>query len=943
MASALNALDLGSESGKSFSGLVPVRSGGEHLHIDEIAAIRQAAAIGDVDYVFFRRFSDGRSSQVAAYVIENNNGRFSEDELAAIHHQLWLNGSTPLLYVGWLTRVDILSCARGPDFWRKDETLRYNPAETIETAGEISAGLAQLRERFSATRLSNGTFWEDANNAELAKVDEAAHRRLIHAVVEADYELGGENNPVLRRLLLLVVLIKYLEDRNVFPEGWFRQFRNGAGSFFEVLQRGTPENVRSLLKALEDKFYGDVFSLREENQHQLTARQLSRFAELVEARTITAQRYLWATHSFAHIPVEVLSHLYQRFAQPGKGAVFTPPFLAALMLDYALPYEKITGKETVLDPTCGSGVFLVGAFRRLVHHWQNSHGWKRPDVATLKEILKRSIFGVELQEEAVHLAAFSLTLAVCDALQPNVIWRELRFDKLVNSNLRFGDFFGQLDTLRAVNRKDGFSVVIGNPPFLSKLSEAARVTEGDNNEEQDDVPDNQMAYLVAREAMPLLKDGGRMCLIQPHGFVYNAKVSVFRRGFISSYQLDAVMDFCSIRKLYDGKDPKTIAILVTRKKPKPTHSIAHFTFRRTVSVHERIGFELDHYDNHSVPQRVAEEHDWIWRANLLGGGRLHQLSMRLAEMPKLREFIERKGWDYGEGFICANSGRLEEAKWLTGKPFLPTAAFVDDAVDETKISVVTQKKFRSAYSRKRFSSPLILIKELDVLPCVRWNKGFLAYRHQIVGIHAPRSEQSELWNFHSKFLERRPVLRAACALLGGRALAGKATSINQRDIDTLPWPEDKQGYLLSFWEKILCEDLITYMAEYVRLGQNSRLLLETVTSEQLNDYSTTFVKLLGSVYANLRAAHSVTFDGLVCKAFCFGDAPDLRWPRDWKPSLRRIVYSRQAEALRTVRVLRFYEANTLLIVKPDRLRYWICSTAIRDADETLTDLQEQGY
>jgi hypothetical protein len=44
-----------------------------------------------------------------------------------------------------------------------------------------------------------------------------------------------------------------------------------------------------------------------------------------------------------------------------------------------------------------------------------------------------------------------------------------------------------------------------------------------------------------------------------------------------------------------------------------------------------------------------------------------------------------------------------------------------------------------------------------------------------------------------------------------------------------------------------------------------------------------------------------------------------------------------------VRVLRFYEANTILIVKPDRLRYWIRSTAIRDADETLADLHEQGY
>lgn len=943
MASALNMLDLGPESGKSFPGLISVRGKRARLSLDEEAAVHRAEAIGDIDYVFFRRFSDERSSQVAAYVIDNHDSRFSERKLASIHQKLWWNGGAPLLYVGWQTRVDVLSCARGPDFWKKGDTLDYKPAQTIDTAGQISDALQSLRERFSAARLSNGTFWENEENAKLAVAEKAAHRRLIQAVVETDLELEGEKNPVLRRLLLLVVLIKYLEDRNVFPGGWFGRFCPGSGTFFAVLQEGSPEGVRLLLTALENKFNGDVFGLGESGQHRLTRGELKRFAELVEARTIKAQRYLWATHSFEHIPVEVLSHLYQRFAQPGKGAVFTPPFLASLILDYALPYARLTGKEKVLDPTCGSGVFLVGAFRRLVHHWQSRHDWRRPDVETLKGILKRSIFGVELQEEAVHLAAFSLALAVCDALQPNVIWRELRFDKLESSNLLSGDFFTHLDTLRTLGGKDGFSTIVGNPPFLSKLSEAAARTEDDSDDDSGDVPDNQMAYLVAREAMTLLKDGGRMCLIQPHGFLYNAKVSQFRQDFIANNRVDAVLDFCSIRKLYDGKDPKTVAVLATRRKPKPEHSIAHYTFRRTVSVHERLGFELDHYDCHAVPQRVAEEFDGVWRANLLGGGRLHQLVTRLAEMPKLRHYVEAKGWDYGEGFVAANTGRLVKAKWLTGKPFLPTDAFNGDEIDESRIGVVTQKQFRSVYSRKRFSSPLILIKELDVLPCVRWNKGFLAYRHQIVGIHAPRSRQKELWDFHEKLLANRPILRAACALLGGRALTGKATSINQRDIDNLPWPEEGQNYGLSFWERILCEDLVELMAEYVRRGQNSRLLRDTVSPAQLGEYSALFVRLLGSVYSNLRAVSSCTFDGLACQAFCFGDAPELRWPDDWKPNLRSLVYSRQGESLRTVRVLRFYEANTILIVKPDRLRYWIRSTAIRDADETLADLHEQGY
>jgi hypothetical protein len=101
--------------------------------------------------------------------------------------------------------------------------------------------------------------------------------------------------------------------------------------------------------------------------------------------------------------------------------------------------------------------------------------------------------------------------------------------------------------------------------------------------------------------------------------------------------------------------------------------------------------------------------------------------------------------------------------------------------------------------------------------------------------------------------------------------------------------------------------------------------------------------MLGSVYTNLREVNSGLLDGLAFQAFCFGRESELRWPPDWSIPLREIVYLQHGDALRTVRVLRFYERNTIVIVKPDRLRYWISSTAVRDADETLVDLRRQGY
>lgn len=941
MASGLNALNFDAGRGTSASGLVPVRGSRPRLQIDEEAAVRDAETLGDIDYIFFRRFSDNRSSQVAAYVIDNKEDRLSEDQLADIHRRLWLHGVAPLLYVDWQTRVDVLSCARGPDFW-VDGARRYNPAEQIQTAAQISDAMLHKQRRFSAFPLGDGTFWDNPENFKLARADKAAHRRLIGAVVDTDRELGGATNPILRRLLLLTILIKYLEDREVFPDGWFSQSHKGAASFLEVLQKGSPDELRDLLRKLERKFNGDVFSLPEKGDARLATKELRAFADLIEAKTIKDQRYLWEQFSFRYIPVEVLSHLYQRFARPGQGAVFTPPFLASLILDFALPYGCLTANEKILDPTCGSGVFLVGAFRRLIHFWRSQNDWKQADVATLKRILKQQIYGVELQKEAVELTAFSLALAICHALQPNIIWKELRFDKLVNSNLLVGDFFEHLTSLRSSGNGRGFTAVIGNPPFLSKFSQAAEKFNTVLDSDRVPAPDKQMAYLIAEHAGKLLSTGGRMCLIQPSGFLYNEKTRPFQKSFITAHQVEAVLDFTSIRKLYDGADPKTIALIVSKRVPSHLHQIRHLTFRRTFSVQERISFELDHYDRHVIPQQAAEKYTWVWRANLLGGGRLLHVAERFAGMPTLQQFVKEKNWDYGEGYIAATTGKREPAPWLTGKPLLPTSALTEDGIDESKIIVVQAKRFRSAYTASRYSAPIVLIKEHDSLPSAFREKGFLAYKDKVVGIHAEQKEEWELRQFYQAFVRNHNALRAFCVLLGTQALVGKSTAILKRDIDALPWPENGK-WDLSRWEGILCDDLVNLTTEFVRRGQNSRLLKQRATVADLEAYAVVFIEMLGSVYADLLIAKSISLDGVACQAFCFGEAPDLDWPDDWNVPLRKLIYVQHGESLRTVRVLRIYERNVILIVKPDRLRYWIRSTAIRDADETLVDLQKQGY
>ena len=140
------------------------------------------------------------------------------------------------------------------------------------------------------------------------------------------------------------------------------------------------------------------------------------------------------------------------------------------------------------------------------------------------------------------------------------------------------------------------------------------------------------------------------------------------------------------------------------------------------------------------------------------------------------------------------------------------------------------------------------------------------------------------------------------------------------------------------------EDVLTYMGEYIRLGQNSKLLKKEATEDDMKAYSAIFCRMLGSIYENLQTHKPIFINGLICQPFHFGGDSDIDWLKeDAEKALHSLVYEQIHEQLRTVRIVRFYKDNVMLIIKPDRLRYWIRSTAIRDADETLADLRKQGY
>ncbi len=311
-------------------------------------------------------------------------------------------------------------------------------------------------------------------------------------------------------------------------------------------------------------------------------------------------------------------------------------------------------------------------------------------------------------------------------------------------------------------------------------------------------------------------------------------------------------------------------------------------------------------------------------------------------MRTLAEFVEQRGWLMGEGFIVGNRSR--PAEHLTGRPLLPTEALKGNGIDPAAIELVTETLFEGRRNPELFQPPLLLIRENESLPMTYWDRGPLAYKHEIVGIHAPASERNELQRLFRDLVSNLGLHRFAVLLNSPRALVAKATAILKSDIDSLPCPEDETELQFTFWEQVLADDTLQYLAPYVRLGQKSDLLRQAADANTLQAYASLYCRLLGSLYDNLQAADPVFLDGLTCQPFFFGDEPAVEWlAPDCAEQLANLVFTQTLPSLRTVRVVRFYHENVIFIVKPNRLRYWIRSTAIRDADDTLTELRQQGY
>lgn len=891
--------------------------------------------------VLFEAGQNGRPPTAQALVFEWSTS--SEQDFAELHRRLWSWGKVPLVYRAGPASIQLFRCAAGPDFV-KGQRLVVNPVKELK----IAASIASEESWWDSKRIRNGTIWDNADTCDLMLAGEkAAHRKLVDEVHSLFDRLTAKNllAPTLRRhLLILSLLIAYLEERSVLTEHDFSQALPGSTRFFEVLGNGRA--LVKLLAAMEIRFNGHVFSLTEEERATLTeSAELADYARFVEGiEESSGQLNLWRRYSFRDLPVELISNVYQLFVDDKSSSIYTPPALVRLMLEEVLDWERldkvINSGGVLLDPACGSGIFLVEAYRRLVLHWRFRHGWARPNLEVLRSLLER-LHGVDIEQGAIELAGFSLCLALCDALEPDDIRASVHlFPQLANKTLHHSCFFQAIESGLIVAKID---VVVGNPPFSSSLqTDAAKRSYKEFNKVHGSMPDKQLAYLFLFRSAEMLSDGGILAMVEPAGFLYNQKTKAFRDGVFDRWNVREILDFISIRGIFDA-DTKVVVPIIEATRPQKRDKILHAIFRRNGRAKAAQGFDIDYYDLHWIDYSLAKCSVDVWKANLLGGRRVFDFITRLRKYPTLGDFAEKAGWVHGEGYLGGQKNASENVQHLIGKPLLPTSALGANGIESHKIEPVPDSSIKDPKTALSFAPPLLLIKEHENLHAGLWTKGYLVFKNEIVGFSAP-GDQRRLTATYAWIQQELTVLQAYVAGVSARLFSQKATAIFSADVHSLPFPAD--GNLdVSKNERVIVEDITDFQRDFIRLGSESKVM-RPVPDEALKQFDDVLTAQINAVYSRrpLQALGSYRWPGVVCSAFAFGDGV-VEWSsaEELRGRLDTLLHQRRSASLTVTRIMRLYDEGFIFLLKPAVHRFWLRSVALRDADDILSDLRSQGF
>ena len=521
-------------------------------------------------------------------------------------YQLKRYGSSAQAHVSILTNFEdfiVYDCSRVPNLNDSATVSRLKHIHFEDYIREFDF----IYDTFSHEAVTKGRFDKFVQSGANKKGTDTLDKRFVKSLDEwrlylaksiavnnrklTDEEINFSVQQTLDRLIFL----RFCEDRAVEPDSQLQKTVSKGDSY---------NNLLGLFRQADDKYNSGLFDFKKD---VITPKL--KIDNKVLKIVINELYFPLCNFDFRVMPVEVLGNAYEQFlgkvirttpargvkieekpeVRKAGGVFYTPQYIVEYIVKHTVgklidgkPPKEIE-KIKIVDPACGSGSFLVGAFEYLLNHhvnWYHENGFatkKGKDSpftpqGTLtthekKRILTNNIFGVDIDANAVEVTKLSLLLKCMEGeTEASIKYQMSLFHERVlpdlDNNIKDGnslidrddefDFeneskikpFNWLKRFPEVFKQGGFDVVIGNPPYVMLQNlETREAFEYCSKKFQSAKYKIDTYQLFTEQSLKLLIDNGVLGFITPNTFLKNIHAEPLRKFILNNAIINEILLF----------------------------------------------------------------------------------------------------------------------------------------------------------------------------------------------------------------------------------------------------------------------------------------------------------------------------------------------------------------------------------------------------------------
>ncbi|MFZ3208344.1 MAG: N-6 DNA methylase [Geobacteraceae bacterium] len=945
----------------------------------------------------------------------------SESTLQEAHRLAWNFSRTPLLITIEPGLVRAWSCCEEPPAVNENNPFkaqinRYE-LDTLDGYGDLSS---QAARSLHWVQLVSGQFFKE--NGSRFKRNHCADYLLLENLKGVRQKLltMGLDQDISHDLLARIIFVQFLfhrKDSKGHPAldasrlSKLHEEQTLSAKYTDLAEiLENYDDSYALFQWLNNKFNGDLFpgkaDTEEERQvewrlekENVRPEHLSLLADFIsgEIEVGSGQMSLWPQYSFDAIPIEFISSIYETFVGKKKGVVYTPGYLVDFILDGVLPWNDENWDVKVLDPACGSGIFLVKAYQRLIHRWKKAN-CQEPKAEVLRGLLERNLFGIDIDPHAVRVASFSLYLAMCDAIDPRHYWDQVKFPQLRNRRLIESDFFADdIPGFRTEEDKATYDLVIGNAPWGKNSVTKCSSKWNEKTQNNWEVTYGDVGPLFLPKAAALLKKSGYISMLQPAmALLFNQIDSAknYRKRLFEEYDVEEVVNLSALRF---GLFSKAIspACIITMKAHRPTgEHLSYICPKPVFNSTEEYRVTIEPRDINYVYTHEAAEEPLVWTALMWGGRRDLAFIRTLLTLNNLQRYEKAGGIVSRQGIIRGDRSKVQNS--ILGKRILDskempknTFAYIDAKRLPENLDLNTHSRDSTKYDA--FNLPQLIIKQgwqqkrrrfQAALVDSDEDTGAILCSKSYVSVHC----KAETEILRSAWLSFNSKLAVYFLRLTSGRFCSYRPEPNVQDLLKIPIAEPKAslfknvhsyedvdsrikealGVKESEW--ILVEDLFDYtLPDFGTDNSTSTYALTRKAFDKNNEtvlesYCHSFLKVLRAGFGeNIKVSATIFQEKdaflpirMVAIHFDFPDRDDIRHEPITSPDLlarlqdlntKFMDISKAKGGIFYQRVVRVYDSvrfgeltvPTVYLIKPDQVRYWTRSMAFRDADDVAAD------